>query len=149
INAFPDNGNDVNYEALKQTADDIGHVTFDLQSPAFEWLADGDFDLERFPVFNQPTDLENLSGFRISDDVGQYGYDGYRRFIRVLSQKSARLTGQVVDLEYAPVQVTSSVATLQANLKVLLDQVFVAREPGTVKTLDPGLPMWDRNTLLE
>jgi type VI secretion system protein ImpL len=149
INKFPDNGNDIHYESLKETADEIGHVISDLQSPAFEWLSDGEFDIERFPAFTQPTDLEYLQGFRIGDDVGQYGYEGYRKFIRALAQKSTRLTGQVLDLDNAPVQVTSSVATLQANLRVLLEQPFVAREPGPAKALDAGLPMWDRGTLLE
>src|SRR5215831_1642376 len=52
-------------------------------------------------------------------------------------------------MDQVPVQLTSSVAALQANLCVLLEQTFVAREPGPVQRLDAARPVWDRNSLLE
>jgi type VI secretion system protein ImpL len=150
ISTFPQNGAGVSYQGLKNIADSIQHVSSDLDSPGFDWLSDGDFDLQRYPAFNQPvSDLQYLEGFSLKDEVARYGQDGYRRFMRNLSQKSTPLTGQVLDMDAVPVQISGSVAALQANLRVLLDQVFVAREPGPQKVLDSSQTMWDHNTLLE
>jgi type VI secretion system protein ImpL len=150
ISTFPQNGAGVSYQGLKNIADSIQHVSSDLDSPAFDWISDGDFDLQRYPAFNQPvTDLQFLQGFSLKDEVARYGQDGHRKFMRALSQKSTPLTGQVLDMDAVPIQVSGSVAALRANLRVLLDQVFVAREPAPQKVLDSSLMMWDRNSLLE
>jgi type VI secretion system protein ImpL len=150
ISTFPQNGTGVSYQGLKNIADSIQHVSSDLESPAFEWLSDGDFDIQRYPTFNQRvSDLQYLEGFSLKDKVDLYGQDRHRRFMMRLAEKSTPLTGQVLDLESAPVQIAGSVAALRANLRVLLDQVFVAREPGPQKVLDSSQMMWDRNALLE
>jgi type VI secretion system protein ImpL len=149
INDFPRSAVAVRYEALKDTADSIGHVSGDLANPAFAWISDGDFNAQRFPAFTQPiSDIQYLQGFQLKNDMDQFGREGYLNFLDALAGKTTKLTGQVVDLDSPPAQVTSSVATLHANLQVLLEQSFVARDPGPRKTLEQA-PIWDRNTLLD
>jgi len=150
IDRIPSRGGDVQYQVLKDIADSISRVSEDLENPAFDWLNGDDFDLAQFPAFNQPiNDLEYLTNLPFPNEINDHGKSGYRRFTTELARKSTRLTGQVLTVDQVPVQVTSSVAALQANLRILLDQVFVAREPGPVQRLDAGKAIWDRNTLLE
>ena len=150
IDRFPARGAPVSYQALKDIGDSIGAVSDDLENPAFQWLNDEQFDLSQFPAFNQPiSDLQYLQGLPFANEIADHGKGGFREFTADLAAQSARLTGQVLSMDTVPVQLTSSVATLQANLRVLLDQVFVAREPGPARQLDAALAMWDRNTLLD
>lgn len=150
INRFPARGAQVSYQALKEIADSISRVSDDLNDPAFAWLSEDEFHLADFPAFNQPlTDLQYLQGVPFGHEMEDHGRAGFRKFTADLAMKSTRLTGQLLGLDEVPVQISSSAATLQANLRVLLDQPFVAREPGPVRRLDAGLPVWDRNSLLE
>lgn len=150
IDRFPSRGAPVSYQTLKDIGDSIGAVSDDLENPAFQWLNEDEFDLSQFPAFNQPIgDIQYLQGLQFANEIADHGKGGLRKFTADLAAQSTRLTGQVLSLDTTPVQVTSSVATLQANLRVLLDQVFVAREAGPARQLDPALPIWDRNTLLE
>jgi type VI secretion system protein ImpL len=150
INQFPARSSAVSYQVLKDIADSISQVSADLENPAFDWLADDQLDIQRFPAFSQSlAGIRYLEGLKFDDEVELYGNGGFRKFTSDLASKSTRLTGQVVAMDEVPIQVTSSVATLQANLGVLLDQVFVTREPSSTGRLDPGRSAWDRNTLLE
>jgi type VI secretion system protein ImpL len=150
IDRFSAQGAAVSYEELKDIADQIERVSQDLESPDYAFLSDDDFDLTRFPAFAQPiNDLQYLENLPFGKEIEDHGREGFRRFTTDLERQSTRLTGQVLGFEVAPVEVSGSVAALEANLRVLLQQVFVARDPGPARRLDPGLTIWDRNTLLE
>ncbi|MBV9506521.1 MAG: hypothetical protein JO323_16130 [Acidobacteriia bacterium] len=150
INRFPAKGSQVNYEVLKSIAESIRRVLIDLNSPAFTWLSEDKFDVRQFPAFDQPvSDLQYLQGLRYSGELADYGERGFGQFCADLATNSTRLTGSVLDMENAPVQATSSVVMLEASLRVLLDQAFVAREPGPDRRIEAERPIWDRNLLLE
>ncbi|HLI83553.1 MAG TPA: type VI secretion system protein, partial [Bryobacteraceae bacterium] len=159
------------YQTLKDISDSIARVSGDLDSSDFAWLSDEDFDLQQYPAFANP--IENfpngphyLDAVSLEKEIEVRGKTGFLAFRTNLARKSTRLTGLVLDMDsvaspaqnsnvrdphndLAPVQLSGSVAALQSNLRILLNQVFVAREPG------PGRPQnllafsWDRNTLLE
>ncbi len=150
VNGFPARGAPVSYQGLKDIADSISRVSDDLDSPAFQWIADDEFDLSQYPALNLPVNnLQYLQGFQFASLVRARGEEAFRRFTADLALKSTRLTGQVLGMDAVPVQVTGSVAAFEANLRILLDQIFVARDPAPAGRLDPTRPMWDRNTLLE
>jgi type VI secretion system protein ImpL len=159
-------GAPVGYQELKDISDSISRVSDDLNSPDFAWLSDDDFDLQAYPAFATPIEnFENgphyLDAVSLEKEIDARGKTGFLAFHTSLARKSTRLTGQVLDMEsgtpaqadvnndLAPIQVSGSVAALQANLRILLNQIFVAREPG--RSLPQNLPAfaWDRNTLLE
>jgi type VI secretion system protein ImpL len=150
IDRFPGRGAPVSYQELKDIADTISRVSDDLESPAFQWIADDEFDLSQYPALNLPVNnLQYLQGFQFASLVQARGEEAFRRFTADLALKSTRITGQVVGMDAVPVQVTGSVAAFEANLHILLDQIFVARDPASASRLDPSRPFWDRNTLLE
>jgi type VI secretion system protein ImpL len=150
IDRFAVQGSAVSYEELKDIADQIERVSEDLESPDYAFLSDEDFDLARFPAFNQPINhLQYLQNLQFANEIEDHGRAGFHRFTTDLGRKSTRLTGQIVSLDVLPVEISSSVAALDANLRVLLQQVFVARDPGPARRLDPNLTIWDRNALLE
>ncbi len=159
-------GAPVGYQELKDISDSISRVSNDLNSSDFAWLSDEDFDLQDYPAFANP--IENfdngphyLDAVSIEKEVEARGKTGFLAFRTSLARKSTRLTGQVLDMQsetvaqadvnndLAPVQLSGSVAALQANLRILLSQIFVAREPGRARPQNLPAFAWDRNTLLE
>ncbi|HEY7392974.1 MAG TPA: type VI secretion system protein [Bryobacteraceae bacterium] len=159
-------GASVGYQGLKDISDSITMVSGDLGSSDFAWLSDEDFDLQDYPAF--ATRIENfengphyLDAVSLSKEIETRGKTGFQTFRANLARKSTRLTGQVLDMnsgtpaqadlnnDLAPVQVSGSVAALQANLRILLNQTFVAREPGRGRPQNLPAFAWDRNTLLE